>query len=252
MILIGSSAIKNWYPDFKREPKDIDFIVNKQEIKNVKGGNVEFLENPIFSSMWRYQGLRVLSPDHLCTLKASHLCWNINWDKHMFDLQFLLKKGCLIEEDLFWELYEYWNTVHSKNKRSDLKMSKEEFFTNAINYDTAQHDDLHKIINPVPIYTKVLKDGAEVELDENKFYSLSHEEKLDFVREECYIMAFERYKHLDYRIAYNMMLKKFIISHVPKFALVFTLKNYIELQNKPKFNFIKQIENGINQLKSIK
>jgi len=32
MILIGSSAIKHWYPDFKREPKDLDYIVGEDEI----------------------------------------------------------------------------------------------------------------------------------------------------------------------------------------------------------------------------
>ena len=252
MILIGSSAIKSHYPDFPREPKDIDYAVgvNKNGLyPYIKG--TEFLPNPILDKLYTSHNgaAQICSTNHLCTLKASHLCWNINWDKHMFDLQFLLKKGNKIEEELFWELYDYWNEVHGKNKRSDLKMTKDEFFTNAINYDVAEHDDLHKIINPTPIYTKVLKDGCEVELDENKFHALSFEDKLDFVREECYIMAFERYKHLDFRIAYHKMLKKFIISHVPKFALIFTLENYIELQNKPKINFIKQIENGLQIIK---
>ena len=50
-----------------------------------------------------------------------------------------------------------------------LKCLKRDFFNN-VNYDEMEHDDLHKIINPVPIYTKVLKDNCEVELDENKFY----------------------------------------------------------------------------------
>lgn len=247
MILIGSQAIKYWYPDFPREPKDMDFIVSENEKLPPKGKNVEYLKNPIFSNKWKYKDTKPLYSDDLTTLKASHLCWNINWDKHMFDLQFLLKKGNEIDEELFWDLYEYWNQYHGKNKRSDLKMSKEDFFNNAINYDTMEHDEMHKIINPVPVYTKILKDGCEVELDEEKYNLLSHEEKIDLIREECYVMAYERYKHLDYRIAYNKMLKKFIISHAPKFTLLFILKNYIELQNRPKFNFIKQIENGIQK-----
>lgn len=250
MILIGSSAIRYHYKDFPREPKDIDFIVTEKEKQTIKkGDNVEFLENPIFTSMFRYSGGNpVLSPDHLCTLKASHLFWNINWDKHMFDLQFLLKKDCEIDEELFYRLYEFWNKYHSKNKRSDLKMTKDEFFDNAINYDESEHDHLHTIINPIPTYTKVLKDGCEVELDEEKFKALSHNEKLEFVREECYIMAYERFKHLDYRVGFSLMLKKFIISHAPLFSLIFILENYIEL-HKCKINYIKIINDELQKNK---
>lgn len=242
MIVIGSTAIKHWYPDFPRKPKDLDYLVIDKTRWERKSG-VEYLENP---AIWRYVSEfdDYMSPAVLTTLKASHLCWNLNWEKHMWDLQFLLKKGNKIDSGLFKKLYDHWNVVHSKNKRSDLKMTKEDFFTNAVNYDTMQHDEMHKIINSVPMYTRVLRDGAEVELDENKFYALSYEEKLEFVREECYIMAYERYKHLDYRVGFGMMLKKFIISHAPLFSLLFIFENYIELE-KCKINYIKVIENGI-------
>lgn len=248
MVIIGSSAIKYWYPDFNREPKDLDIIANPSE--NISwltndGVKIERLENPILLD--RHQmAINYLSPNMLCTLKASHLCWNINWNKHMFDLQFLLKKGCKIDLELFSKLYSYWNEVHGNNKRSDLKMTKEDFFTNAINYNESEHDELHKILNPVPIYTLTLKEGKEVELDEQKFNQLSHEQKCDFVREEVMVMAYERYKHLHYKIAYSKMLKKFIISHTPIFSLIFIFENYIEL-HKPKFNYIKTIQDGINK-----
>ena len=256
MILIGSSAIKHWHPDFKREPKDIDYAVGVSEnglYPYIKGK--EFLPNPILDELYKpHNGVdEICSPIHLTTLKASHLCWDINWEKHMFDLQFLLGKGWEIEEELFWKLYEYWNVHHSKNKRSDLKMTKGEFFNNAVNYDVAEHDDLHLLINPTPIYTKILKDKCDVELDEEKYNLLSHEEKLDLIREEVYVMAYERWKNIDYRSAYLKMLKKFILSHAPKFTLLFILKNYIELQNvKNIINYKKQINDGINQYQSSK
>ena len=257
MILIGSSAIKHWYPDFKREPKDIDYAIgvdkNRSKLPHIKGE--EFLINPILDKLYKpHNGIvEICSPEHLTTLKASHLCWDINWEKHMFDLQFLLSKGNEIEEELFWELYDYWNVYHNKNKRSDLKMTKDEFFSNAINYDVAEHDDLHLLINPIPTYTKILKDGCDVELDEEKYNLLSHEEKLDLIREEVYVMAYERWKNIDYRSAYLKMLKKFILSHAPKFTLLFILKNYIELQNtKSIINYKKQINDEINQYQSSK
>lgn len=256
-ILIGSKAIKYWFPDFPREPKDTDYILFEfQNYGVIKTPGVEYLHNKIISDLYLEQHKHnsvnkplVLNPNDLCTLKASHLCWDINWSKHMYDLQFLLRKGCKIDWSLFWKLYNYWNEVHSKNKRSDLKMSKEDFFDNAINYNENEHDEIHKLLNPIPVYTLVLKDGAEVELDELKFHNLSYEQKLNFVREECYVMAWERYGKMNYRFAYAKMLKKFIISHAPLFSLPFILENYIELQKKPIINFIKTINNGLQTIK---
>lgn len=241
MILIGSSAIKHWFPEFPREPKDKDFAVNSNNHKSSR--ETEYLFNPVLA---KHINSDILSPSEIATLKASHLFWNINWDKHMFDLQWLLKKGCKIDYKLFWELYEYWGIYHGANKRSDLKMTKDEFFTNAVNYDVAEHDELHKILNPTPIYTMCLMDGKEVELDEQKFNDLTYEQKLDFVREEIMVMAYERHRGMEYYLAYSRMLKKFIISHAPLFSLTFILENYLQL-TKPKFNYIKQINYGINQ-----
>jgi hypothetical protein len=237
-ILIGSSAIKHHFADFTRQPKDVDYMVLEQTKRH---GNTEYLVNPIFKGYPH----SIIMPNDLCTLKASHLFWNINWDKHMYDLQFLLKKGCKIDVELFWRLYDYWNAYHGKNKRSDLKMTKDDFFNNAINYDEHEHDSLHEVINKNPIYKLILKDGKEVELCENKYNNLTHDQKLDLIREEVMVMAYERYRALGYKIAYNRMLKKFIISHAPKFTLIFILENYIEL-TKCNINFIKTIQDGIN------
>ncbi len=247
-ILIGSKAIKHYFPEFSREPKDTDYIIYEyqkfDEFPEVNqpsdGTRIEYLKNKVITDKYNGTGKEIIDLNDLCTLKASHLMWNINWEKHMFDLQFLLKQGCKIDFKLFYELYDYWNEYHSKNKRSDLKMTKEEFFTNAVNYDEAEHDYLHTLINPVPTYTKVLKDGCEVELDETKFHNLPYEDKLDFVREEVMIMAAERYKGLDYRTRYGHMLKKFIISHAPIWSLIFILENYITLLKAP-FNFMSKI-----------
>lgn len=246
MIVIGSTAIKHYFPDFNREPKDVDIIRRNVLVENdiicFENKKVEILDNPVIEDLYKNKSEVYISSNDLLTLKASHICWDINWTKHMWDIQFLLKKGCKIDYKLFKKLYEYWNTYHSNNKRSDLKMSKKEFFNNAINYDEMEHDEKHKLLNPIPIYTKVLRDNCEVELDENKFFNLSYEDKLGFVYEEVMVMAFERFKHLNYRQAYEIMLKKFIISHAPFFSLTFIIENYIELL-KPKFDYFKILKN---------
>lgn len=234
MILSGSCAIKYWFPDHNRIPKDIDYIVD--EIPKEKEKGVEYLLNPIFKD---YPN-EVMLPDDLYTLKISHLAWDINWDKHMWDVNFLKEKGCKLNVDLFYRLYDYWNEFHGKNKRSDLKMTASEFFDNAVNCPY-NHDYLHTLIKEIPTYTKVLKDGEEVDVSEEKFNNLTFDEKCDLVREEVIVMAFERFKKLGFQKAYHRMLKKFILSHAPIWEYLFIVENYKKLC-RPPFNFIKHLE----------
>ena len=233
--LIGSRAIKFWFPDFPREPKDYDFIVDT--IGSI-GPNEEQYVIPAFEGYRRI----VMTPNDLYTLKVSHLFWDIKWSKHMYDVVFLKSKGCVLNQGLFCELYNHWRVVHKHNRRSNLNMKAADFFNNALKkYD---HEALHRIINPVPSYIKILEDGQEVMISEKKWNALSHEEKLQVVREETYVMAFERLAGRDYRTAYYWMIKQMIISHLPMYAAVWAIENYYELR-KPLFNYKQKIENEL-------
>lgn len=244
--IIGSTSIRYYYPDFPREPKDIDYLVeDKSKYKNSKG--IEYMENPVLLSEFDNGINGYLSCDLLYTLKVSHLFWPINWHKHMFDIQFLYKKGHRINKPLFCKLVEYWNTIHGKPKRSDLNMTSNDFFNNAIKTEV-DHDTMHTFLNPVPIYTKILKYGAEVEVCEEKFNNLSHEDKLELVREEVYLMSWERLGNRNYIEAYSWMLEKFIREHAPIFEFFFIVENYIEL-HRPKYNYVKVLNEKINQYK---
>jgi len=141
-------------------------------------------------------------------------------------------------------LYEYWNKVHSLNRRSALAMSATDFFDNVLTcpYD---HDWLHTLLNSTPTYQKVLKDDAEVDVSEEKFNALTEKEKAALVREEVMVMAFERWPTLDYRKAYGRMLKKFIISHAPMWEALWIIENYIPL-TKPGYDFITHLKEQIN------
>ena len=236
MLLIGSSAIKYHYPDFPIVPKDIDYAVSLRR-SNDKG--VEYLYNDVIGDL---NG--IASPDVLYTLKISHVIgWDIKWEKHMFDIQFLKKKGCLLDRNLFERLYKFWNLQNSINNRSNLDMSAKDFFNNALK---TPHDYYHTLLNPTPIYTKILKDGAEVDVSEEKFNKLTFEEKCDLVREEVMVMAYERYKNVNYMSAYSKMLKKFIINHSPLWEGLFIIENFIIL-HKPLFNYFKTISDKINK-----
>ena len=246
MILIGSTAIKTWFPDFKREPKDVDYAINKEVnfiASNDKEQKVELLVNPVLCNymLENYPTEGIALPNVLYTLKLSHAVgWDINWEKHVYDIQFLKSKDCKIIWSLFYDLYNYWQETH-KNKRSNLQMSADEFFDNAVTYPV-KHDDLHKILNPVPTYTKILV--GEVEVSEKLFNCLTHQDKCNLVIEEVMVMALERYNNLNYKQAYNKMLKKFILNHAPLWESVFILENYMELEI-PKFNFLKFFENEL-------
>jgi len=240
-LLIGSTAIKYHFPDFPRDPKDTDYAVDIKEWSKSSTKSTEYLLNPIIGNL---DG--IASPDTLLTLKMSHaIGWNINWEKHIFDIQFLLKKGAKLNLELFNELYAYWNTVHEPNKRSDLDMSAEEFFNNTLK---TPHDYYHTLLKEIPTYTKVLKDGAEVDVSEDKFNALDFEEKCDLVREEVMVMAYERYKHKNFRVAYSIMLKKFILNHAPIWEALFIIQNFVYL-HKPNFNYFKKIENELHRIK---
>ena len=239
-ILIGSKAIRHWYPDFTREPKDTDYAT---DVERKSGVEVEYLYNPV---LFKYTNCEVLNPDMLLTLKVSHLFWDVNWDKHMYDAQFLLKKGATIQKPLFLELLSFWKEYLPKIHRSNLQQNADDFFNNVIEYD---HDYLHTLIKNPPTYLKVLKDGEEVLPCEKKFHSMSHEEKCDLVREEVYVMAYERYNNVPFYVAYGRMLRKFIREHAPVWEMLFIVENYIEL-HKPKFDFITEInKHDISRIK---
>ena len=226
MIIIGSTALKHHFPDFNREPKDLDLIVEDSSIYP-KSREIEYLENPV---LLKYECCGYITPNMLLSLKISHMFWDFNWNKHLYDIQFLLKKGCTYDLKIINEFIEYWKEVKPKIRRSDLVLNKEDFFTNAVNEDTDQHDFLHTILADIPAYTKILKDDCEVELDENKWNNLSFEEKCDVVYEETYVMAYERYKTTHYRIAYINQLKDNIIKHFPFYIALFAMENYPALE----------------------
>lgn len=224
--LIGSKALLHWYPDLGRVPSDTDYAVSEEVI--IKTIGVEYLYNPIFKQF----NNSIATPEQLLALKVSHLFWDTNWDKHMFDVQFLLDKGIKLNLELYGQFREFFEGYLPTIKRSALNQSKEEFFTNAVNEDVDEHDKLHLLLAEVPAYTKILKDGCDVEVDFNKFENLSFEEKIDVVIQEAAIMGFERYSSkIPWYKAYHIQLKQNIMKHYPEPIALFAIHNYKQLLN---------------------
>ncbi len=261
-LIIGSAAIKHHFPHFKREPKDIDYAVDTENVDKKKEGSkidnkhVEYLYNPI---IFNYVDTNQIyaTPSQILTIKMSHISWNINFKKHMVDIQFLLDAGVVYDKKLYDELYNFWLKLkgrEGKYRRSDLTLSSEEFFDNGIDKDLrsmgTHHDHLHTLLTDIPMYTKILKDDCDVEPCEHKFNNLPYHEKVSVIEEEVMVMAYERFRDKQYRVAYEMMLEKFVTGHAPIWQLLFIIENYKQLR-VPSFNYYKQIENNYNLKKEL-
>lgn len=235
-MLIGSKAAKVWYPNF-REPKDEDHFSPDPDLP---GDNFWHKSFPI---SWAEP--RIANPEELYTIKVSHAPWalqNGSWEKHMQDILFYQDKGVEFNRSMYDILNPVWKEVHGK-KRVNLDMTKDDFFNDAVDrkYD---HDSLHDSVayGDVPMYTRILKDGSDVLVDNGKFWAMSQEDKFKTIREEVYATALERWViPSDYRIsprlAYARAMKKSIISLFKgKWALFITL-NYKDLY-KPDMDYV--------------
>ena len=245
-MIIGSTALKYWFPLFNREPKDVDVLTHKENHFD-KENNLECLKNPILIEKGNFLGEgKYLSPEHLLTLKMSHIFWDINWDKHIYDIQYLIKEGVKFNKELFIELYDYWEMVHGENKRSNLEMESKDFFNNAISFNknnNLEHDDLHKILikhpyfckQKEPTYTYILKENEEVDVCMDKFQKLNYHQKYNVTFEDVAIMSIEgRFKvGTPTYIMYKKMLKKFIMNHCKIEQAIWILHNYNDLLNYP-------------------
>jgi len=101
-LIYGSTAIKYWFPDFKRIPNDIDYICSEKNHNNINTRDVEFYYLPEFEYIFENNiDKEYVDKDFLYTIKLSHLSWDINWDKHMKDVIFLKEKGCKLIPELY-------------------------------------------------------------------------------------------------------------------------------------------------------
>lgn len=235
-LIYGSTAIKHWFPDFKREPSDLDYIQSKYQVCKDK---VEYYWTDAFSYLDKNIDKKYVDPDYLYTIKLSHLSWDVNWDKHMWDLIFLKSKWCKNVPEFYDKLVSDWSCRYWSPKIY-LKGKNEDFFKPIIwrKYD---HDWLHweYAIYWRPMHEKIRPDLSSPYCDVNLWESLSYQEKLDCAIEEIYVIATERWvfidKPLPLWIAKAKSLKKMITSSSSWWFNLFVKENFKELlEYKPK------------------
>ena len=245
--ITGSSAL-NFHGVTDRKG-DVDILV-PDDVENIeykkKGVDVIPVPRDIFNKFECVGSF--VTPDHMLTLKVSHIFWNEKYDKHIQDIMLLQHKGYKVDEELYGLLYKHWCKVLGDKSFLSLKQDKENFFTDNIDY-TFDHDYLHEIVayNDRPLYEKVLKEGCDVLIDKSKFMSLSHEDQLNMVREECYAISLERFiipHGTDKRRAYSSSLKKMVISLTKGWFARFVVDNYRFLYKLDKgHDFLEKFNN---------
>lgn len=133
--------------------------------------------------------------DMLFTIKSSHkyLKNSPHFWKTVQDYHVLRRAGCTVRPEYqeFFSLREKETYTYSHPK---LNVNKDSFFKDdSIDYKW-EHDTIHQsvAIFERPAYTYYMKDGEQVQCDEEKFLTLPEKYRLAGVVEEAAVLAIER------------------------------------------------------------
>lgn len=198
-ILIGSKCLNFHFPS-QRGGRDTDIATIDKKKTLIGADIIEFKPIPV---LFKYldntisvkdKDYLIASKNMLYTLKCSHLSWDINFGKHAKDVIFLEDNGCILIDELYKELYQYWEVVHSSKKHINLNKQNKDFFKNNVNY-IVEHDTLHekhKFFDK-PLYWECKKDKEKAILDKNIFDSWDKEKQMLLAIEEILVIAEERF-----------------------------------------------------------
>jgi hypothetical protein len=250
-LIIGSHAMKHWYGDFPREPKDLDIMdespLMTKDVQHYWFGKAsEKILKINKDSIY-------IDPNILYTLKISHLGWNIFWEKNMHDALFLKSKGCVADEKLYKSLVKFFITQHGKRWASLKGKDSTTFFEDAVprKYN---HDSIHEAIAVYdePLYERLIVEG--VTCGEDAFNLLSHEDKLNLVREEVWTTALERFLipsnfTCGDTAAYSKSLKKLATTMSSGYFKFFILDNFQQLYKNNDKSYIERFKKAEQQNK---
>jgi hypothetical protein len=205
------------FSDF-REPKDIDWVTNDvTKLKKSIIGKEEYYFIPNTPD-------REMTADEIYTVKVSHAIYDINWKKTMSDIRFLQMKGCKLIPEFLIQLRIYWETVHGVQHRTDFEVKPGQFFDDRVKRKL-NHDDLHKMLNPVPTYLKMIVNDVNPSPD--KFFTnLTEDERKEVLYEEAFVIAMERLGHLPTRAAYNSAQQSLVTKLHPVWLADFIIEHW--------------------------
>jgi hypothetical protein len=193
VTLIGSRAIKRYFPDF-RNVENSDWDYQSSGIVRIPYEGLERWDCFTDPRLAEWSWGAIATPDESYTMKISHAYWDINgtWDKHAADIVFLSRKGAKFIPELHDILKPIWVDRYTKNPISLDKTAKEFFDDHVVKKYV--HDTVHQSVayHERPWYESFLKDGSEVLTDNKKFWALPEASRIEAIREELYVIALER------------------------------------------------------------
>lgn len=233
-VLIGSQAIKHYFPNF-RSCNDTDFLVDEDIESNRQIEYYNCNKNPglalLFDSCDEIPTLK-----ELYTLKVSHSFWDIHWDKTIYDIKFLQENGVSeIDKELFSELYDGWCEIHGP-KKAYLSVNNEKFFQDGVDR-TIPHDTIHEAVAyyDEPMFRKLKTNKDSAYISGSMFNQLSYDDKIKTCREEIYVVAIERFLLHGAKstlAAYRNAIKLLVTSMTKGWFPLFIVENIKELFNK--------------------
>lgn len=194
-LISGSTAIYHWFPDFPRNPVDLDLL---------SPAAPKFVHSELFIDVDWHEAAELmlnrnvdpvfLDPDLLFTVKVSHAHWDVKWQKTMFDVNFLKNKGCKLNYLIYDALFKVWTQVHGR-KNVNMNRKMEEFFDDAV-VRTYGHEWLHELVafNGRPMHEQLRPDHGTAWCSQEKFLELSDEDQFKTALEEILVVAIERGK----------------------------------------------------------
>lgn len=194
-LIIGSTAMYHWFPD-ARKPVDIDLLT--PATFKTSDSTECFVD-----AQWHAAAEEIIKvntdpvfadPDILFTLKISHAHWDVKWNKTMYDIEFLKRKGAKLNYRLYHMLVEVWEGVHGK-KHVNMNKSMDEFFKDAVQreYD---HERLHELVafHDRPMHERIRPDHGTAWCSQELFEQLTHDEQAQTALEEIMATAIERFR----------------------------------------------------------
>lgn len=238
MIIIGSTAAKKHFPDF-REPKDLDVLERPEKQAALKASHKgeRRLECYYYGTSSDYlldKGEEYASPEQLYTLKAAHFKFDVHWEKTASDIIFFQRKGVKLDEELYRLAFADFKALYGKRWASLKGKDSKTFFMDAVKRKYV-HDSVHETVKYYerPLYESILT-GEGVQCSKEKFEALSHEDQIKLAKEEIFATALERFLvpsefKFSANRAYWLSLKKFVTTMSSGFMSKFLIDNFEKL-----------------------
>jgi len=291
MLLTGSQAINFHKNKPYSDKSDYDIIAYEDEIKylglsfngkySIKYGNIEFINMSVLDNFYIGFNSNKISITidgkiyciHICSItdlyiqKRSHAHRPLKFEKTIHDLKYLknhkdfdslysatdkiiLEKRTKLTKKLF------------KDRVPLLNQKNEDFFNDAVSKYYI-HDDIHKVMAHYdkPLYTKMKHDSSLAKCEYELWKNFSYKEKIECVREECYVIAIERFvvpkletskPFMSANFSFNAALNKVCTTLCSGWFRDFAIDNYFEIM-KFDVDFYKKFFDAVqnNKLKKV-